>query len=134
MMLGEQLQGAIYTALHEAQVCGGRIYDGVPEKPAFPYITIGDSQVIDDGGGDPQCTGGWEIFEDIHIWSRHPERSKRELKQISAQVASVLLDVATVEDFRVVVRQVQAFRAFRDPDGITEHGVLTMRFLLDPAA
>ncbi|MFN3746702.1 MAG: DUF3168 domain-containing protein [Hyphomicrobiaceae bacterium] len=134
MMIGAQLQAAIFAALTGAGICDGRVYDGVPENALFPYVTIGDSQVIDDGGSEAVCTGGWEVFEDIHIWSRPPARSKRELKAIAAQVIAALSGFAGVEGYAVVVRHLQTFRAFRDPDGLTEHGVLTVRFVLDPLA
>ena len=132
-MIGDQLQAAMFTALEAANICGKRIFDRVSEDATFPYITIGISQVLDDGGSGSHCTGGWEVFEDVHVWSRPPTGSKGELKTISAAVVAALLGIEAVEGFRVIVCQMTNARAFRDPDGLTEHGVITMRFLLDPA-
>ena len=42
--------------------------------------------------------------------------------------------VARLDGFRVIVCQMTNARALRDPDGLTEHGVITMRFLLDPTS
>jgi len=125
------LQKAIYAALVAAEVCGGRVYDRISKDAAFPYVTIGDSQVLDDGALFDTCIGGWEAFHDIHIWSRPESGSKRELKEIAADVITSVAGITAVEGFVLVVAQVQSSRSFRDPDGMTEHGVLTFRFLID---
>ena len=44
------LQGAVVTLLKStaavAAIVGARVYDSVPESPTFPYITVGDDQVL----------------------------------------------------------------------------------------
>lgn len=139
-MIGAELQKAIYSALTGSSppLAGGRVYDNPPDEKkriadtgaAFPYITIGDEQVLDAGNS---CQDGWEVFHDVHIWSRPSTQSKVELKTILADVVDVLARQLTVTDFRTIVGALQSSRALRDPDGITEHAVLTFRFLLDPA-
>lgn len=127
-MIDSSLQKAIFTALSGLVL--GRIYDQVPASPQFPYITIGDEQDIEDGNS---CEDGWEVFTDVHVWSRPDAGSKAALKDLMAQIVPLLAINLNVTGFRVVTAKLVNSRAFRDPDGQTEHGVLTFRYLIDPA-
>lgn len=132
-MIGGALQKAIYAALTAAPaICDGRVYDNPPEtkKRRYPYVTIGDEQALDDG---TSCGDGWEVFSDIHVWSRPAAKSKLEVKEIAAD----LVDRLTADSFAVpgfaVTSQMQTVRSMRDADGITEHAVATIRHLVAPA-
>jgi hypothetical protein len=130
-MIGSQLQKAIYDALTAAPaLVSGRVYDRPPTTAAFPYITIGDDQVTDDGN---TCSDSWEVFSDIHIWSRPQTQSKAEAKTLAASVVDRLRGLSSVSGYAVTVASMESARTFRDGDGITEHGVVTMRFVLDEA-
>ncbi|MEH6721293.1 MAG: DUF3168 domain-containing protein [Aurantimonas endophytica] len=132
-MIGPELQKAIFDALKAAPaLAGGRVYDRPPPPPsgAFPYITIGDDQVIDDGNS---CGDSWEVFSDIHIWSRPQTQSKAEAKTLAAAIVGRLRAVSTVPGHVVTIVAMESARTFRDGDGITEHGIVTMRFVLDEA-
>ena len=130
-MIGAELQKAIFAALTAAPtVAGGRVYDRVPAVPVFPYVTIGDEQVVDDGNS---CDDGWEVFSDIHVWSRPATGSKTEVKDLAPPIVARLRTALAVTGFVVVVAALETMRTFRDPDGLTEHSVLTFRYLLQPA-
>lgn len=124
-MIGDELQRAIYASLDTAGVCDGRIYDSVPEKPVFPYITIGDEQVVDDSNA---CCDAWDLFPDVHIWSRPGRGGKVELKSLRAQVVTALLEITEVQGFSLVASSFQSARSVRDRDGITEHEIISMQF------
>lgn len=129
-MIGAALQKAVYAALNaEPAVAGGRIYDGVPRAVQFPYVTIGDEQVIEDGNA---CGDGWEVFVDVHVWSRPALESKVEVKELAGAVAARLNTEIPVEGFATVLGKLQTIRIFLDPDGKTQHAVVTARYLLDP--
>lgn len=130
-MIGAELQRAIYAALTDSPaIADGRVYDRVPEAPVFPYVTIGDDQVLDDGN---TCEGGWEVASNIHVWSRPATGSKAEVKDLAAAVVPRLaVTTLNVSGFRLVIAQLETSRVFRDPDGITEHAVLTFRHVLAP--
>lgn len=129
-MIGAQLQKAIFDALTTAGICSGRIYDGVQENPVFPYVTIGDEQILEKGNS---CQDGWEVFSDVHVWSRPATSSKAETKNIIAQIVPLLATTLTLTGFRTVIGELETSRVFRDPDGKTEHGVITLRFVIEPA-
>lgn len=128
-MIGAQLQKAIFDALTAAPaVAGGRVHDTVPAAPVFPYVTIGEEQVIEDGNA---CDDGWEVFATIHVWSRQP--GFPEAKAIAAAAVQRLRSIATVTSFTVIAAELETSRAFRDPDGLTSHVAASVRFVLTPA-
>lgn len=126
---GLELQGAIVAALHAAGVAGGRVYDEVPQAAAFPYVSIGEMQVVDD---DAEMVGGAEVYATLHVWSRAP--GKPEASALAAAVRAALHEQDLRLPFwRLVEIRHQSTRIMADPDGKTTHGVLTFRALADPA-
>jgi hypothetical protein len=129
-MIGDQLQRAIYTALTAAPaLCNGKVFDTVPKDTTSPYIHIGNAQVLDDGD---TCADGWEVITDIHLWSEPATGSKLEVMQIGAQVVPRLLALGAVMGFNIIVSAIENVRYLDDPDGVTKHGVITMRHVLQP--
>lgn len=125
MMIGPQIQKAVFEALMAAPpLCDGRIYDAVPSKPKFPYATLGDENLIEDGNA---CGDEWDAFPTIHIWSRKPGHV--EAKQIMSAAAGRILAIPTIEDFTLIAIASESARVFTDPDGLTAHGVLSFRFI-----
>jgi len=125
------LQGGLVALLKSGGGVGtgDRVYDEVPEKPTFPYISIGDDQVV---GDDNDCSEISEVFCRIHVWSRavgYPET-----KQIAGAVRTRLRATApTVTGFTVDVVEFQQHQFLRDEDGKTRHAVVEYRFLISPA-
>lgn len=129
-----ELQRGIYSALTGSAALtaaasnGVRVYDRVPAPAVFPYITISDAQVIDDGNScEPDQ---FEVFADLHVWSRAVGMA--EAKTIAGVIRSVLLAITSVSNWTVSVADFQTARHFADPDGLTTHSVVTFRFLLQP--
>lgn len=128
-MIGPEVQGALVAALKAAPaIAGGRIHDNVPESPVFPYLSIGSEQVIDDGNS---CGDGWEVFSDVHVWSRAV--GYVEAKQIMATAVDKIMAITTIGGFSLIAVGVEDTRVFRDPDGLTSHGVISVRFIINPA-
>lgn len=123
------VQGAIVAALKAGTaVCGGRIYDAVPDNPTFPYLTCGEG---DTTGDDNSCGDASEVNVSIHVWSRAV--GFPEAKQIAALVRErcrVEFDLAS-SGFTVVNAQYVTTRFLRDPDGLTSHAVVEMTYLVD---
>lgn len=133
-MIGAKVQKAIHDALKAAPaVAGGRVYDHVPRAngevtATFPYVEIGGEQIIDDGN---TCDDGWEVFADVHVWSRavgYPET-----KGLIATIVPRLVGINSISGFTVIAAEVENTRVMRDPDGLTSHGVISVRFVITPA-
>lgn len=127
------LQAAMVAALKAPgalpAVVGGRVYDAVPANAVFPYLSLGDCQVIPDKSA---CIDGVEVYPQIDVWSRavgYPET-----KTITKAVLAALDDQPiVVAGFNVVVFQFQSVQYFRDPDGLSRHAAITLHGILTPA-
>jgi hypothetical protein len=129
------LQKGIYDGLTGsaalAAAAGGavRAYDRVDDLPVFPYFTISDVQLLDDGN---TCESDmYEAFSDVHVWSR--DVGSPEAKALADIVRSILLGPLSLPGWEITSATVQSIRHLTDPDGLTAHGVVTTRFLLQTA-
>lgn len=138
------LQRAVFAALRGSSdlqtLCEGRVFDAVPQPYAeeteaqylkrirFPYITIGDDQIIDDGNS---CAPAWECFVNVHVWSR--EVGRPQAKAVGAAVMEALDVALTIDGFVVKDHQFRDAQYPRDTDGVTTHGILQFRYLIDEA-
>lgn len=129
-----QLQSAIVVALKSAGalpvVVAGRVYDEPPPTVSFPYLTLGDCQVLPDKSS---CYDGTECFPIIDVWSR--KEGYGEAKSIAAAVLAKLDDQPVnlvMDGFRAVVFELADYRPLRDPDGLTRRVNITFRTLIQP--
>lgn len=127
-----QVQTAIYAALDAANISGvTQIVDApisTPAKTDFPFIQIGESQVIPDdtGGTDGSGDTGREEYLDIHTWSRY--RGQNEIKTIMAAIYTALHHQSLTVTGRASANcWLDDERVRDDPDGITRHGIQTFK-------
>lgn len=134
------LQIAIEAALRAshalAQAMGGRVrvYSLAPPADApFPYVTIGEDQVI---GDDTECAESSEVFTTIHIWARVDDDvsdSRAQGKRIGSVVRALINRHLNVEGFAVTECEFRQARHLTDPDRRTAHTIIEHRLLIDPA-
>lgn len=127
------LQQSIYSALASdpgllSLLGGPRIYDDVPQKAEFPYLTLGQSVVRDwSTGTEP----GAEHLLTLHVWSRADGR--RQTHEIMSALAAALHDRDLTLDGHALVNLRHEFSdARREPDGETYHGLVRMRAVTEP--
>lgn len=122
------LQGALVALLKADGGVGtaARVYDEPPASPTFPYVVVGDDQVI---GDDVDCAQMSEVFARIHVWSRGV--GFPETKTIAAAIRTRIRGATfTLTGFTVnEVKFVQA-PSLRDPDGLSRHIPLEFQFLI----
>lgn len=121
------LQKAVYAVLDAAAIAGvTRIVDARITDPAdsdFPFVEIGELQSIQD---DVSCHDGTQDIFDIHVWSRY--RGQREVKEIMGGIHAALHDTTlTVSGLASCFALAEGQRVLTDPDGLTRHGVVTIR-------
>jgi|SRR6185369_14925886 len=110
-------------------VVGTRIYDEVPNNPTFPYISLGDNQVIPDKA---DCIDGSEIFWQIDGWARDPAFPR--CKQIAKAVTAALDEVdLSISGYTLIWSELNTTNYLHDPDGITRHVAISFRFLIQAA-
>jgi hypothetical protein len=122
------------SALATAMGGTARVFDKVEASPTYPYIRIGDDQAVDVSNG---CFDAWDFFATLHIFSRHTQGPRMEAKAISNAAVGALATfgaLPTPSGFKVSEAEVTQARTFFETDGVTAHGVVTIRFrVLDGA-
>lgn len=132
-----ELFTAIYATLDasaplSALIGAGRVFDTPPAlaeggQLVPPYVVIGDETANDYGsrGGDAQ-----EHTITIHTWTEKPTTLL--LKRIMARVRDVLHEQSLALGGGNLVYLRQEFKeTFRDPDGVSQHGVQRFRALTE---
>jgi hypothetical protein len=123
------LQKAIYAALSGSSavtaLVGARIYDHAPDAAPLPHIDLGEAQEIDDSAHELDAS---ETYLTLHVWSRAP--GQVEAKRIVAAIRTALDFLSpTLEDGHRGTLFFEDSRIMSDQDGITTHGVVTIKAL-----
>lgn len=127
------LQQAIYAALTTnaallSQLGGPHIYDDVPQRTPFPYLTLGQSSVLDWSTGTDD---GHEHLLTLHVWSRAGGRAQ--VQDIMASIEVALDDQPlTLVGHRLINLRHVLSEARREADGVTYHGIVRLRAVTEP--
>ncbi len=105
-----------------------RIYPVRPPNVAYPYLVIGEDQIIDDSD---ECQEGSEIFSTLHLWDKPEPPSNRRARAIEAVLRRLLNADLAIAGHETIEHAYEGVRFLTDPDGAT-HGVLTFRYLTIP--
>jgi hypothetical protein len=129
----QELQAAIYNQLATVQLSalvGGRVYENVPEKPEFPYISFGPSDVIP---ADPDLLTLRTETVQIDCWSRqHGQLS--EAKALTDAIRTALHGYSVnLPTHGLLGLSVVLMRVFRDGDGKTVHGLVQVEAVIEEA-
>lgn len=128
MNVSEELQRLLFTTLKaDAGVAAitSRVYDHVPRANGqvtaeFPHISFGPQDATDAGG---DCIDGQEITIQLDCWSRAV--GSLECKNMVDAVRRALHErELELTDNALAEIRVFLTRVFRDPDGLTTHGVV----------
>lgn len=104
-----------------------RVFDDVPPGAGFPRITYGDEDIVAD---DFDCVVSNIVFLPIHIWSTTV--GKPQCKEIAGMVRNILHEEElSLDGFALLSLHHDTTRYLRDPDGKTNHGVVTFRAMID---
>lgn len=130
------LKKAIIAALKSGSaIAAGRNYDRAPPNPQFPYTTLGPFDALTEVADE---YAGSDTTMQIDAWSRGtpPLVASVEVMQIGRAIHAALHEqtLTLTENQRLVALTVESIRYLQDPDGITEHGVVTVRARTEPSA
>lgn len=120
------VQDAIIARLRATDGIGAIVHDRVPKNAVTPYISLGPSQVTSD---DSSCIDGFEVFAQVDIWSDKP--GYEESKELGELVRAALHRHEFLIDDQFFELEHQFTNYLRDSDGLTSHGVLSFRVLID---
>jgi len=128
-----ELQKAIVARLRAdaslTALVAGRVYDAPPVNPTFPYVTLGEADVLVQRA---DSYDGSEVSMAVHGWSRAV--GFPEVKRIAAAIRASLHEAPLVlaDGERLVDVEVTDNRALRDPDGLSSHAVVSVRAFTEP--
>ena len=124
------LQQALYGRLTADTTLMARItgvYDQAPQGEVFPYVVIGEDTAED---FDDDRTAGFDVEVTLHVWGRS-HRGRSEVKAIQADLYRLLHRLPlTVTGADTIETFVEFQETFRDADGLTYHGVLRCRVVM----
>jgi hypothetical protein len=121
------LQAALYTYLSANMTTP--IYDAVPQKAAFPYVTIDHQEAINMDYLSERKDRRMVYFT---IWSNY--RGQKEVLNILTEMDGLLnqeYTIATALDDKIAQMKVMSKRTNRDADGVTYMGQLRLQVLLE---
>lgn len=127
------LQAAIYVTLSTdsgvlAALGGARIYDDVPRKVTYPYVTFAESTVRDWSAGGEE---GDEHIITLHVWSLAAGRSQ--VQDIIEAVRAALHDRdLPLAEHRLINLRHEYSETRREPDGERFHGTIRLRAVTEP--
>ena len=130
-----ELQTSIFRTLTAdagltALLGGPKIFDHVPERATYPYLTFGRTTVVDWSTGTED---GSEHILTLHVWAKGG--GKQETYQIMDQVSNRLHDQPIALDgLRLVNLQLQFAEARLESESTTYHGILRFRAVTEPLA
>lgn len=105
-----------------------RVYDGPPEKPTFPYISMGPDSFSTE---DADCIDMREQTVQIDCWTRKNGR-KWPCKEIVDAVVGALRHLdGDLTNGALIDTEIRIARVIDDPDGITAHGIVQLTAILE---
>jgi hypothetical protein len=117
----------------EVMALANGVYDSIPANPfgsKTAYISFGPEDTVED---DAECITGIEVTLQIDVWSRAV--GSVECKRLTDLVRKALHRKSlTLTDNALVDASVDVTRVFRDPDGVSTHGVVTATFRVEEPA
>lgn len=130
----DELQAAIFARLQAdpaiQNLVDGRVFDRVPADAPMPYVQFSKTGSSRDR---ISCVKSWTIYPDIDVWSS--DVGFAEAKSVMAAVAECI-DGATLvlETMRLVMIIEYKSDVFRDADGLTSHGIVTFKAIVEKRA
>ena len=104
-----------------------RLYDHLPDKPVFPYLTYGPMRTVDISG--EEAVVQTHVLT-LHVWSRYGGRAE------VMEIIQAITQAVNHRDFDLgaahLVRQHILYSdIMRAPDGRTLHGLIRLSFTTD---
>jgi hypothetical protein len=106
-----------------------RVSDATEEQAAFPYIKMGETSALP---WSDKSKPGQTVLQTFHFWSQY--QGRKECLEMMDQVLCAITDGFMPDlgaEFRVVHQELDGEDVIVDLDGVTRHGVLRMKYLIE---
>jgi hypothetical protein len=131
--MGMFCHAAMQAALHEALLADDAlvgmvegVYDHVPAKTAYPYVTIGDMRATDVSAVETQLV---QMQCALHLYSR--ERGRKEISTIMQRLHDLLHDTQlSMASYSMIRMHYAGSQIAQERDGLTYHGQMRFEVML----
>lgn len=108
-----------------------KIYDSVPDKKAYPYVTM---QIKPMDNRDNESWDGVGINYQINVWYQGPGQGDLKVQQIQARIDQLLnkQDIC-IDGWNVTAHNRVTVDILDEPDNRTKHGVQIFKLFLGEA-
>lgn len=133
MSVHNALQTALYGVLDTALTESVYSQANVPDNTDDRYVVIGNTTAIE---WDTDGSTGFECTATIHAWDTSSDnRSFVPINTVMGNIYDTLhrADYAVV-GYNMIGTDVESMEPMMDPDGVTKHGVVTVRIILRSTA
>ena len=125
------LMGAVVPLLKAdpalSEMIGQRVYDTIPEKAPFPYLSLGSAWETQD---DADCLAAVTVGFRIDVWSRAV--GFPEARAIAHLVRAVLHEAEIdIPDGALAMLEHRRTDTMRDPDGMTAHAAIEFQAVIE---
>lgn len=102
------------------------VYDRATDSTAFPYATLGASYWTDDS---VECIEAREITLQIDLW--HSQSNKGVAEDLTDDIATALRGWADIDALTMHPLEIDTVRVTDDPDGVSVHGIVIVRAMVE---
>ena len=120
MRAGRQLRKIVMDRIiAQVPALGGRVYDRATEGTAYPFVSMGPSDWVDES---VECIKARSISLQIDVWGNRS--NKGALEDLTDDVAAALDGFADEDRLTMHPIRITSVQVMDDPDGSTVHGVI----------
>ena len=98
---------------------GGRVYDRATEGTAYPFVSMGPSDWVDES---VECIKARSISLQIDVWGSRS--NKGALEDLTDDVATALDGFSDEDRLTMHPIRIMSVQVMDDPDGSTVHGIV----------
>jgi hypothetical protein len=105
------------------------VSDATEETASFPYIKMGETHVID---WSDKSKPGQTVVQTVHFWSQY--QGRKECLEMMDDVLRAISNGWKPDlgaEFNVVHQELDGQDVIVDLDGVTRHGILRMKYLIE---
>jgi hypothetical protein len=105
------------------------VSDGTEEMAAFPYVKVGETSALP---WSDKSKPGQTVLQTFHFWSQY--QGRKECLEMMDEVLRAITAGWTPDlgsEFRVVHQELDGQDVIVDLDGVTRHGILRMKYLIE---
>jgi len=105
-----------------------KVYDFVPDKQVFPFVTIGEGKWEDRGS---HTLEGLKCDMQINVWYRAPNRGRLKVQEIQKRIDELLhVQDPCIEDWNIIVLRRKFVDIIVDDDNVTLHGIQIFNIMI----